>query len=279
MITSTHFRSFVTFAAGVAVAIGIPAAIAQVSHSGYFSDVGSSSYFFEAINEMSRLGIINGYGNGRFGPNDTVTRGQVAVMLSRYDHTVIDPLRAQIAALDAKVGLTTNAGQCKPYQCADGVSIPSCTTDGHVINYFADPCLTHQSSSAPAGSCGDKICQKNEVAISCIPKGVIDRSCDGKVFCPSDCSQEQVSCDVYKKRFDVIASSSARCATDSDCVLFQSGCPFVTCGVAVNANQKNIVQSAASAYISCTEQNAPTACAKCATSRVSCVQNRCVTSL
>jgi hypothetical protein len=32
---------------------------------------------------------------------------------------------------------------CAPYVCADGTQHPSCSEDGHVINYFADPCLTH----------------------------------------------------------------------------------------------------------------------------------------
>ncbi len=36
------------------------------------------------------------------------------------------------------------SNQCKPYVCPDGTQHPSCSTDGHVINYFADPCLTHQ---------------------------------------------------------------------------------------------------------------------------------------
>lgn len=40
--------------------------------------------------------------------------------------------------------------QCRPYVCPDGYTAPSCTEDGHVINYFADPCLTHQSSSKAA---------------------------------------------------------------------------------------------------------------------------------
>lgn len=32
---------------------------------------------------------------------------------------------------------------CRPYVCADGTTHPSCSEDGHVINYFAAPCLTH----------------------------------------------------------------------------------------------------------------------------------------
>lgn len=32
---------------------------------------------------------------------------------------------------------------CAPYVCMDGTTHPSCSEDGHVINYFAEPCLTH----------------------------------------------------------------------------------------------------------------------------------------
>jgi hypothetical protein len=31
--------------------------------------------------------------------------------------------------------------------CPDGYRYPTCSEDGHPINYFADPCLTHQSSA------------------------------------------------------------------------------------------------------------------------------------
>lgn len=38
---------------------------------------------------------------------------------------------------------------CAPYVCKDGTTHPSCTEDGHVINYFAEPCLTHGGEAGP----------------------------------------------------------------------------------------------------------------------------------
>lgn len=35
------------------------------------------------------------------------------------------------------------SAQCQPYRCVDGTVVAACTEDGHVINYFAAPCLTH----------------------------------------------------------------------------------------------------------------------------------------
>ncbi len=39
--------------------------------------------------------------------------------------------------------------RCAPYICADGTRVPRCATDGTVINYFAEPCLTHGGDAGP----------------------------------------------------------------------------------------------------------------------------------
>ena len=49
-----------------------------------FSDVGGSAYYAEAIRWAASEGIAGGYGGGRFGPDDTITREQLAVMLYRF---------------------------------------------------------------------------------------------------------------------------------------------------------------------------------------------------
>jgi len=38
-----------------------------------------------AIGALVNAGIINGYGDGTFGPDNTATRAQTAAMLSRAD--------------------------------------------------------------------------------------------------------------------------------------------------------------------------------------------------
>lgn len=287
-----------------------------------FPDVGSNAYFSSAVQDLSRIGIVRGYDNGNFGPGDYVTRGQVAVMIQRYDQTVVDPLRQQLEAIRQKLNLgqcgdgTVQTGEqcddgtkngtpgdqctvnclkvstqnscggghqigdtypspdgcntcsctpngsvctlracapqptkctsssdcpsdqicstemgdcqsacppgaqsciqvctgvcrpraasssssgfdCKPYVCADGAVIASCTSDGHVINYFADPCMTHgghlssssSSSMQPPSICGNGICEPNESPVGCDPAGPNDHSCDNRIFCPQDCAR------------------------------------------------------------------------------------------
>lgn len=46
-----------------------------------FSDVDATSSYAEAINVMSALGIINGYEDGTFGPEKTITRAEFTTML------------------------------------------------------------------------------------------------------------------------------------------------------------------------------------------------------
>lgn len=49
-----------------------------------FSDVKSGQWYANAVNWAAAEGIVSGYGNGLFGPNDPITREQFAVMLWRY---------------------------------------------------------------------------------------------------------------------------------------------------------------------------------------------------
>jgi len=55
-----------------------------VTASNPFSDVQSGQWYTNAIIWASENKIVNGYGDGKFGPNDNVTREQVAAVLYRY---------------------------------------------------------------------------------------------------------------------------------------------------------------------------------------------------
>ena len=49
-----------------------------------FFDVPSNAYYTDAVAWASANGIVTGYGNGRFGSNDPVSRAQIATILWRY---------------------------------------------------------------------------------------------------------------------------------------------------------------------------------------------------
>ncbi len=56
----------------------------QVNYLMDFSDVDPAAWYGEAVRWASALRIAGGYGDGRFGPDDPVTREQLAVMLYQY---------------------------------------------------------------------------------------------------------------------------------------------------------------------------------------------------
>lgn len=55
-----------------------------VSGGSPFTDVTAGTWYTNAVAWASAEGIVGGYGDGRFGPNDNITREQLAVMLWRY---------------------------------------------------------------------------------------------------------------------------------------------------------------------------------------------------
>ena len=45
-----------------------------------FADVPSTAWYYNAVSVASQLGIVSGYGDGNFGPNDLITRQDMALM-------------------------------------------------------------------------------------------------------------------------------------------------------------------------------------------------------
>lgn len=64
-----------------------------------FDDVKSGSYYEKAITWAAAKGIVSGYGSDLFGPDDPITREQMAVILFRYAH---------YKGLDVSAGEDTN---------------------------------------------------------------------------------------------------------------------------------------------------------------------------
>ena len=62
------------------------ALLAPSAHAaeGRYADVPPDAWYAEAVDYCVETGLMSGYGGGRFGPGDPVTREQLAVMLWRY---------------------------------------------------------------------------------------------------------------------------------------------------------------------------------------------------
>lgn len=302
-------KSLVMFAAGASLALALPA----IAQRAMFRDVRPEDFFAHDLDIMVSDGILRGYDDGRFGPNDPVTRGQIAAILRRYDSNVIQPLRDQIAALREEAGLGScgddrlqdgeqcddgnamsgdgcsrdcreeddHGGDCSPGVCPDGYTYERCARDGSPINYFADPCLTHQD--------GEKCLSSDEcgAGMYCTTEdGDCQSACPpGAEVCPAVCAgvcrereSGATSCEELQQRFDRMAASSASCSSDRDCMVFSASCPYVTCGVAIHRTNEARMQAAADAYTSCLEEKGePISCAGCIAMEARCEAGRCVT--
>lgn len=56
----------------------------DVDQGGYFPDVPANQWYYNAVTWASQAGVAGGYDNGNFGPNDMITREQIAKMIYGY---------------------------------------------------------------------------------------------------------------------------------------------------------------------------------------------------
>ena len=78
-----------------------------------FTDVASGDWFASGVAWASANGIVTGYGDGRFGPNDPITREQMATILYRYAG-----FAGQSTAGQADLSGYADAGRISPYAAA-----------------------------------------------------------------------------------------------------------------------------------------------------------------
>ena len=82
--TATEFRPSAKITRGMIVTIlwrmeGSP----KVTGVKDFTDV-KGQYYYDAVRWAAKYGVVNGYGDGRFGPNANITREQLATILCNY---------------------------------------------------------------------------------------------------------------------------------------------------------------------------------------------------
>lgn len=65
------------------VAVAMFASFACVASAASYSDVASTASYADAVNLLSNLGILTGYEDGTFRPDNTVTRAEAATMMVR----------------------------------------------------------------------------------------------------------------------------------------------------------------------------------------------------
>jgi hypothetical protein len=135
------FRPSVTTSRGMLVTIlwrleGQPTVSGTV-----FADVASGQWYTDAIQWASANGIVDGYGNGKFGPNDPLTREQMATILYRYAS-----YKGYDVAASASLSKYTDAGKVSSYAAA----AMSWANAAGLITGMTDTTLAPQGSATRA---------------------------------------------------------------------------------------------------------------------------------
>ncbi len=78
--------------------------------TGKFKDVPSGKYYSDAVEWASANGIVGGYGNGKFGPDDTITREQMVTILYRYAQ-----YKGYSTAIGGSISSFSDGNQVSPY--------------------------------------------------------------------------------------------------------------------------------------------------------------------
>jgi cysteine-rich repeat protein len=278
-----RFHSFFAFLIGLLLGVGSPALAA----TSWFPDVDPRAFFQPSVERMTAIGVLKGYDDGLFGPRDAVTRGQMAVVMDRYDEQVIDPLREQVQAMRRELDMgycgddiVQLGEECDDGQTADGDGCsgeclreeafiappPAGGAEGEKC-FSSDDCSDGQSCSTERGDCRSA-CEPGAEACIQACAGVCETDDDGAT---------QTACEAERETFDQVIASNKSCRSDSDCTVFIASCPFVTCGVAIDADAQDEAQRAVQRYNSCPDRaTAPLACAMCAPMEAACEAGTCV---
>jgi hypothetical protein len=78
----------------------------DLPESQYFTDVNPGYWYYSWVQEAAQAGLVNGYGNGLFGPDDQLTRAQMVKVLAKLagiDETQYQGVTTQFPDVDPNV--------------------------------------------------------------------------------------------------------------------------------------------------------------------------------
>ncbi len=272
LIIFMKFRSALLGITGALLLVSAPALAATY---GRFWDTQGTPYQ-SAIERMVNLGVMNGYNNGSFGTNDMLTRGQMALILDRYDQNVIEPLRRQM-------GYDGSNYHSSAYYCGNGrlESGEQCD-DGNLRNGDGCNASCRREYSNTYGRCaggynvGD-VYKASDGCNSCTCMDTGEIICTNYRCSGSSTYETSYNCTDERNDYEDAIDEYDHCSRDSDCTVFSASCPYLTCGEAINEDDEDRVRDAADEYISCKQRRGdPMTCASCSSQRVACVSGRCV---
>ena len=191
-ISMRFLRSPMIFLCGVAVALATAAFGQEIVTQAtlQFPDVIPNTFYTPSVNALVRSGVVQGYSDGSFGPDDPVTRAQVSVMINRYDQNVIALLRKQVDQLRAELNLgscgdeTVQVGE----ECDDGNATNDDGCSANCLKEKQIPQCVDGTASDASDGCNVCVCKNgNLVCTTKICSPVTGVCGNGTVEAPEQC--------------------------------------------------------------------------------------------
>ena len=122
-IDGQHFAPGMTTSRGMIVTILHRMAGSPATEGSYFSDVPLNQYYAQAAAWAAENEIVSGYGDGRFGPDDPVTREQLVLILMRYaiSKAISTDSRMDLSLFSDSGLISEEAVQAMSWACAEGL--------------------------------------------------------------------------------------------------------------------------------------------------------------
>lgn len=151
-IDGQHFAPGMTTSRGMIVTILHRMAGSPATEGSYFSDVPLNQYYAQAAAWAAENEIVSGYGDGRFGPDDPVTREQLVLILMRYaiSKAISTDSRMDLSLFSDSGLISEEAVQAMSWACAEGL------LNGKG-NYILDP--EGQATRAEVATIFSRFCQ------------------------------------------------------------------------------------------------------------------------
>lgn len=113
----------------------------NLSASAVFSDVSIIHWAYGYVSKAAELGIVNGYGNGSFGPSDNVTYEQAVTMIVRAIgwNAEIDDIEKIGGYPDGFMFLAQERGILEGISAEKGEMLSRADVASLLFNYYAPP--------------------------------------------------------------------------------------------------------------------------------------------
>ena len=120
----------------------------QAEAAAQFSDVDAEKHHTSAINWANNIGIVSGYGNGQFGPEDVLTREQMVTILWRYaryqGYDVSDGEDTNILSYSDAFAISEFAVPAMQWACGSGLLLGETAENGDMALHPQEPATRGQ---------------------------------------------------------------------------------------------------------------------------------------